>query len=294
MFGLTSEELTLFRSLNTSGKIQEFIDRIPINFEEDGIDTVLSPRSVLRRQRCHCIEASILAALILRLHGHPPLVVDLTSTNDDFDHVIAVFQQDGKWGAISKTNHYSLRYREPVYESVRELVMSYFHEYFGSSGKKTLRSYSDPVDLTAFDHLNWMTTDRELWEIPTFLCEVQHHQILTRSQIRNLRDADAIEMRVSDIVEYYDYHVAIARDLKPPFFTASKGADKFSACAPLLPNVRRKKKDAPAARFFQQDAGGSAHFRWPLSPGEWSFQTGPLGPLRAGWQAEGFIAGFSM
>ncbi|MCE9520588.1 MAG: hypothetical protein K8R87_13670 [Verrucomicrobia bacterium] len=202
MFGLTPDELALFERLNTPVKIQDFIDKIPMNFEEGGGDTCYSPRSVLSKNKCHCIEAAILAALILRVHGYPPLLLDLTASADDFDHVIAIFQIEGKWGAISKTNHYSLRYREPVYESIRELVMSYFHEYFNTAGKKTLRSYSDPVDLNIFEHENWMTTEKELWVIPNFLVEIPHHQILTKDQLANLRNVDAIEMKAAGIVEY--------------------------------------------------------------------------------------------
>jgi len=201
-FGLTKEELKLFKSLNTPEKIQDFINKIPINFEEDRKDTCYSPRKVLKENKCHCIEGAILAALILRVNGYPPLLVDLTASSKDFDHVIAVFQRDKKWGAITKTNHYSLRYREPIYETIRELVMSYFHEYFNDNGKKTLRSYSSPVDLTLFDYQNWMTIEKEIWEIPNYLVKVPHFPILTKSQIANLRDADKIEMKVSEIVEY--------------------------------------------------------------------------------------------
>ena len=202
MFGLTLEELALFRSLDTPAKIQDFIDRLPMNFEEDGIDTCLSPRSVLKQNKCHCIEGAILAAVILRVHGHAPLVLDLAATPEDFDHVIAVYESGGRWGAVSKTNHHSLRYRDAVYGSVRELVMSYFHEYINAAGKKTLRSYSDPVDLSIFDRFPWMTTENDLWLIPNHLAEVPHHQILTEEQIATLRDADEIEMKASAIVEY--------------------------------------------------------------------------------------------
>jgi hypothetical protein len=202
MFNLTKEEEKLFKSLKTPGKIQDFINKIPINFEEDGIDTCYSPRTVLSKNKCHCIEGAILAALILRVNGFPPLLVDLTATKSDFDHVIAVFQIDSKWGAISKTNHSNLRYREPVYESIRELVMSYFNEYLNDDGKKTLRSFSEPVDLTIFDHEDWMTTESEIWEIPEYLSEVEHFAILSKSQIAGLRDIDEIEKKAAKLVEY--------------------------------------------------------------------------------------------
>ncbi len=201
-FNLTEKEIKLFKSLNSPAKIQNFINKIPVNFEKDGKDTCYSPRKVLKENECHCIEGAILAALILRVNGYLPLLVDLTASKQDFDHVIAVFQKDSKWGAITKTNHYSLRYREPVYSSIRELVMSYFHEYFNESGKKTLRSYSNPIDLSMFDHENWMTKEGELWEIPEYLAEVEHFPILTKKQIANLQKADKIELEANKLVEY--------------------------------------------------------------------------------------------
>ena len=202
MLGLSKEELKLFKKLNTPGKIQDFINKIPINFEEDGGDTCYSPRRVLKENKCHCIEGAILAALILRVNGFPPLLVDLEASKHDFDHVIAVFQKDRKWGAISKTNHPTLRYREPVYDSIRELVMSYFHEYTNAKGKKTLRTYSHPVDLSLFDEEGWITNDEEVWSIPNYLVEVEHFPILTKKQISNLRNAEDIEMEAGKIVEY--------------------------------------------------------------------------------------------
>lgn len=200
-FGLTKEEIKLFKKLNSPSKIQDFINSINVNFEENG-DSCYSPRMVLKENKCHCIEAAILAALILRVNGFKPLIVDLTANNQDFDHVFAVFKIDGKWGAISKSNHVTLRYREPVYGSIKELVMSYFNEYYNDKGKKTLRSYSNPINLSKFDRIEWMTRDDELWEIANYLAEVKHVNLLTRKQIKRLRKADKIEMDVGKIVEY--------------------------------------------------------------------------------------------
>lgn len=201
MFGLSEKELSILKKLNSPVKIQEFLNKIPINFEENG-DMCLSPRMVLNLNKCHCIEGSILAALALRINGFKPLVVDMTASKDDFDHVIAVFKKYGKWGAISKTNHAILRYREPVYNSVRELVMSYFHEYINDDGKKTLRSYSNPVDLSRFDNKGWMTCEEEVWYIPDYLAEVKHFPIINNRQIAGLRKADDIEMKAGKLVEW--------------------------------------------------------------------------------------------
>ncbi|MBI4147456.1 hypothetical protein HY494_02275 [Candidatus Woesearchaeota archaeon] len=202
MFGFTENEVRVFKQLNTPKKIQDFLNKIPTNFEHDR-ETVLSPRMVLRENRAHCMEGAMFAAAALRFHRHKPLVVDLTSVKDDDDHVITVFKHKGHWGAISKTNHAVLRYREPIYRSIRELVMSFFHEYFtNGDGKKTLRSYSMPVDLSRFDSKGWMTAEEDVWYVPEYLFEVQHKPILSRSQIAFLRKADAIEIKAGKIVEW--------------------------------------------------------------------------------------------
>ncbi len=193
--------LEILKKLKTPAKIQDFLDKLKINFEENG-DTCLSPLMVLKKGKCHCMEGAILAALALRVQGYKPLVVDLTSNKRDFDHVVAVFKKNGKWGAISKTNHAVLRYREPVYDSIRELVMSYFHEYFDSKGRKNLRSYSMPVDLSRFDEMGWMTSEDELWDIPTYLAEVKHLPLLNKKQMHSLRKADKIEIEAGNIVEW--------------------------------------------------------------------------------------------
>jgi len=201
MFGLTIEEVKFFRSLKTPSRIQDFLDTLKINFEEHG-DTSLSPRAVLQKGKCHCMEGAILAALALRINGFKPLLVDLTANRNDFDHVVAVFKIDGKWGAISKTNHAVLRYREPIYNSIRELAMSYFHEYFDNHGKKTLRSYTRPVNISRFDKKGWMTTEKEVWYIPDYLGKIKHYHILNRKQIHSLRKADKIEIETGKIVEW--------------------------------------------------------------------------------------------
>jgi hypothetical protein len=197
----SKEELKIIKKYNTPSKIQDFINSLKTNFEEKG-ETCQSPSSVLKSGKAHCMEGAMLAAAMLRVHGFTPLLVDLETTNDDYDHVLAVFQQNGHWGAITKTNHAVLRYREPVYRTIRELVMSYFHEYFlNSSGKKTLRKFSDPVNLEQFDKFNWMASEDEVWFIPDYLARVKHFKILSRSQIRGLRKADEVEIKAGELVD---------------------------------------------------------------------------------------------
>lgn len=206
MFGLDEKEIDILKSLNTPKKIQDFLNKMPINFEPEG-DTCMSPRMVLKNNIAHCIEGAMLAAVALRLNGEKPLVVDMTASKDDFDHVICVFNRNGMWGCISKTNHAVLRYREPIYKSIRELVMSFFHEYSDDSGKKTLRSYSLPVDLSRFDNLNWMASEEDVWFVPDYLAKVKHFPILNLSQIRGLRKADELEIKAGKLLEWEDKEV---------------------------------------------------------------------------------------
>ena len=198
-FNLTKKELAIFKELKNPAKIQDFLNKIPINFEENG-DNCMSPRQVLKAGKCQCIEGAMLAALCLRLQGRKPLLVDLTASRKDFDHVIAVFKQNGKWGCISKTNHGVLRYREPIYRDIKELVMSFFHEYTDDKGRKTLRSFSMPIDLSKFDKKGWMTSEEDVWYINDYLAKVKHYKILNRKQIRNLRKADKLEIKIGKIV----------------------------------------------------------------------------------------------
>src|SRR3954468_3158885 len=139
-------EFRVLKKLNSPRKVQDFLDTVPINFERGG-ETCMSPLRTLRRNRAHCMEGALVAALALWMHGRPPLIMDLKTSNDDVDHLVAVFKIGRHWGGITKTNHAVLRYREPVYRDLRELAMSFFHEYFLDSGKKTLRAYSEPFDL---------------------------------------------------------------------------------------------------------------------------------------------------
>ena len=199
-FGLTPRELRILRSLTTPARIQDFLNELPFNNEPHG-ETCMSPRRVLRTGKAHCMEGAMLAAAALRLLGQRPIIVDLCSVYEDDDHEVALFGRPGRWGALSKTGSPVLRYREPIYRSVRELIMSYFHEYFMNNGRKTLRSYSVPVDLSRFDKRSWMTAEDDLWDIAQHMSDVPHHRILTPSQVKHLRKADPIEIKAGRMLE---------------------------------------------------------------------------------------------
>ena len=191
----------LFKKLNTPAKVQDFLNSIPQNFETDGQDTCRAALGVMQTKKAHCIEGAMLGAYILSLHGHVPLLMHLQSTKSDYDHVIAPFKINGLWGALSKTNHAVLRYREPIYKNIRELAMSYFHEYFTNDGKKTLRRYSEPLDLSLFVD-DWMLENGDVWGIDQELDAVKHFDIAPRHAIKKYRKADRIERTIGKFTEW--------------------------------------------------------------------------------------------
>ena len=188
-FGFSSEELALFRTLSRPEKIQQFLDE-GLNYnKEPGGPTCRSPRRILRDRVAHCMEGALLAAAAFRMHGLPPVIVDMEAVRDD-DHLLAVFRHGRFWGAVGKSNYAGLRFREPVFRSLRELVMSYYPYYFNLDGEFSLRTYSRPVDLRRFDLINWMTAEDELWAISDYLYEMPHRRLLTPAQERKRRRAD--------------------------------------------------------------------------------------------------------
>lgn len=201
MLVFTKKELAILKRLNTPAKTQDFLNRIPINFEKDGVDTAKSPIMVMRANSAHCVEAAILGAYILSLHGHPPLLLHLVSTSIDKDHVIAPFKIRGLWGALSKGNHVTLRYRDPVYKTIRELAMSYFNEYYLEHGGKTMISYSRPLNLNTFGS-KWITHEDNLWDIDDELDKIKHFTIAPKEVMRELRKVDPIERKSLDITEW--------------------------------------------------------------------------------------------
>ena len=199
--GMSVREFAMLKRLNTPQEIQVFLNATPINHELDG-ETILSVREVLRQHRAHCIEGAFLAACALWIHGDPPLLVHLDCDLSDYPHVIAVFRRKGCWGAISKTNGIPLRYRDPVYRTLRELAMSYFHEYFNKKYQKTLRSYSRTFDLRKVDPELWVTSAKACDEIHDRLVKARHYALISAAQQRLLAQRDSFERKASKLVQY--------------------------------------------------------------------------------------------
>lgn len=186
-YQLTRSETRLLSSLRPAHRIQEFLDTRLLYDTRGG--RVRSPRRVLRDGECQCMDGALFAAAALRVQGLPPLILDLEAEQDD-DHVLAVFKGRFGWGAIARSNYAGLRYREPVYRTIRELVMSYFESYFNLRREKSLRAYSRPVNLARFDHLDWMTSEEELWEIPMHLVKIPHTRLAPPAAIKTYARVD--------------------------------------------------------------------------------------------------------
>lgn len=198
--GLSKAEFAVLRRLDSPRKIQDFVYHLRQNFEPEG-DTCSSVRVVLRSRRAHCIEGAMLAAAALWVHGEPPLLLDMQAVRD-FDHVVALYKRRGLWGAISKTNGVALRGRDPVYRSLRELAITYLHEYTNQREHKTLRTYSRPFDLRAMRTADWVTNEDNAWDVADRLEALPHYRLLTPALERALTRRDPFERKVGGMLQY--------------------------------------------------------------------------------------------
>ena len=184
-FGLSPKDLRTLRSLKTPKRIQEFIDGLTYQYAT----TAGSPKRTLRERKGHCLEGALLAAAALRVNGHPPLLMDLEAVRDD-DHVLAIYRERGLWGSIAKSNFAGLRFRAPVYRTLRELAVSYVDHYYNLRGERTLRAYSMPVNLARLDGQNWMTAEEDVWCVPDLLIAARHYPLFPDKVARALPRVD--------------------------------------------------------------------------------------------------------
>jgi hypothetical protein len=184
-FGLTPGNFRALRALNTPARIQRFLDALPYLYA----DTAWSPQRALRERKGHCLEGALLAASALRIHGRPPLLMDLEAVHDD-DHVVALYRERGLWGGVAKSNFAGLRFRAPIYRTLRELALSYFEHYYNLRGERTLRSYSRPVNLTRLDNRHWMTSEEDVWCVPECLIAARHYPLFPDRVARSLTRLD--------------------------------------------------------------------------------------------------------
>lgn len=198
---LAFADIKILSRLNTPQKIQDFLDSLPINHESGG-ETCMSPSRVLKEKKAHCIEGAMLAATALWLQGEKPLIMSLKVSRGDYDHIVAIYKKNGHWGAISKTNHSVLRFRDPVYRTIRELALSYFHEYFLiSNGKKTMRGYSRLINMKRFGK-NWVNAEEDLWDIGNAIFNSPHIQVVPKKNEKHIRMAHPLERRAASLREW--------------------------------------------------------------------------------------------
>ena len=183
--GLSLESLRTLRALKTPAQIQKFIDAVPYQYA----NTARSPQHVLRERKGHCLEGALLAAAALRINGLPPLLMDLEAVHDD-DHVVAIYRERGLWGSIAKSNFAGLRFRAPIYRTLRELALSYFEHYYNLRGERTLRAYSIPVNLARLDSRHWMTAEEDVWCVAEALIAAKHYPLVPDKVARALPRMD--------------------------------------------------------------------------------------------------------
>jgi hypothetical protein len=184
-YGLSPRSQRTLRALKTPAQIQKFVDSLEYQYG----DTAWSPERALRERKGHCMEGALIAASALRLNGYPPLLMDLEAVRDD-DHVVALYRERGLWGGIAKSNYAGLRFRSPVYRTLRELALSYFEHYYNLRGERTLRNYSRPVNLTRLDRQRWMSSADDVWFVPDALIAAKHYPLFPDKVARTLPRLD--------------------------------------------------------------------------------------------------------
>jgi hypothetical protein len=188
---LTPAEKALLDSLDTPFKVQAFLNTIP--YSED--EFYRCPLRVLRDRKGHCFDGALFAAMALRRIGFPPLIMELLPNGRDDDHLIALYRKHECWGAIAQSNFTGIRFREPVYRTLRELVMSFFEDFFNSIGEKTLVGYRNPINLKVYDRLDWMTSDAGLDFLSEDMDRYKTHPVITKAMAESLSPVDDRSLR---------------------------------------------------------------------------------------------------
>lgn len=200
---LTPAEHRVFARLDTPQKIQTFLDRLPINFSLSG-DTAMSPRRTLQARMAQCAEGAFLAAAALAYHGREMWLMDIQALPSDHDHVVTLFKERGLWGAISKTNHAILRWRDPIYRSVRELAMSYAHEYCLPGGKKSMLAYSRPFSLGRYAPARWVIAPDDLDWLLVDLDTSPHLPLAPKAAMRKRMRSTKVELLSQEVLAWPD------------------------------------------------------------------------------------------
>ncbi|MGV8168448.1 MAG: hypothetical protein ACP5N3_00160 [Candidatus Nanoarchaeia archaeon] len=169
---LTRKELQIISRLNKPYKVQEFVDLVKYNAGKR-----ISVADVLRQKKGDCLEAACFALFALRYNGYDAFLIDLSVERDE-DHVLCVFKENGLYGAIAQSKFLGLRYRHPVYKTLRELAMSYFESYFNFYGYLSLRNYSK-MSLKNLEN-EWIFSSKKIISIENAFSDLKHEQIVRK------------------------------------------------------------------------------------------------------------------
>jgi hypothetical protein len=183
---LDAEERRAMDRLTRPIDIQRFLDELPYSTDP----FYRCPLRVLRERRAHCFDGGLFAAAALRRIGYPPLILDMFPDAEDDEHLLAPFKENGYWGAVAKSNFVGLRFREPIHRNLRELMISYFEQFYNFRRRKTLVSYTRPLNLEAFDRLNWTVSDEALEAIARRTEQVHRYALLTPRMSARLSPVD--------------------------------------------------------------------------------------------------------
>ena len=188
---LTGRERSRIDRISSPHGIQELLDSLAYSTDA----CYRSPLRSIRDGRAHCYDGAVLGAALLRRIGYPPLILNMFANGRDDEHLIAPFLRRGAWGAVAQSNVVGLRYREPIHRSIRELIISYFEQYFNTASEKTLRKYTRPINLAQFDRQHWMSDDRAMDLIADRLEQLRRVPILSRGMIAGLARVDPLSYR---------------------------------------------------------------------------------------------------
>lgn len=170
----TRKERAVIQKCRTPRQVQEFLRRLPYNWEKHG-ETLRTFRQVVRHWQAHCLEGALAAATILEQHGYPPLLLDLES-QDKLDHVLFLFRRNGCYGTVARSRDFGLHGRKPVFRTLRELVMSYVDPYVDGSGRIT--GYG-VFDLRTLRHCDWRLSERNVRAVERALIKFPHRKLRT-------------------------------------------------------------------------------------------------------------------
>jgi len=170
----TPKERQLIERLRTPLQVQAWLNCLPYNWERKG-PTARTLRGVVQHGTAHCFEAALSAAAILEQHGFPPLLLDIESV-DLLDHVLFVYEQHGKWGAVARSRCIGLNGRKPVFGSLEDLVRSYQAPFIDQTGR--VKAYG-VLDLRTLSKGTWRTGKGNVPHVEQALRDLPHKRFPT-------------------------------------------------------------------------------------------------------------------